>query len=381
MSDINYIMNQSSNKHFEILDGLRGVAAVIVVVFHILEAFALGKRNEQIINHGYLAVDFFFVLSGFVIGYAYDNRWDKMTLTGFFKRRIIRLQPMVIIGSIVGAVTFYAQISPTVFPLIENTPVTKMLLVMLIGFTMIPVGKSLDIRGWGEMYPLNGPGWTLFFEYIAYTLYALILKRLPNIILMILAAIAGALLIHFAVTNPLGVIAGGWSLDGEQLKIGSLRLAYPFLSGLLLSRFMKPKHYKHSFLVTSALMFTVLAIPSLGWKETAWINGLYEALVIILVFPLIVYIGANGTIESPKTKKLAKFLGDISYPIYITHYPLIYIYTKWVVDEVLSGKTSYTMAAVWGVAVFGGSILMSYIFVKFYDEPVRKWLTKKFLRS
>lgn len=373
-------MNHSSNKHFEILDGLRGVAAIVVVVFHIFEAFALGKHEDQVINHGYLAVDFFFVLSGFVIGYAYDNRWDKMTFGDFFKRRIIRLQPMVIIGSIIGAITFYSQASPTLFPNIEGTPLIKMLLVMLIGFTMIPVGKSMDVRGWGEMYPLNGPGWTLFFEYIAYVLYAIILRKLPNIVLMILGVIAGGFLLHFAVTTPNGSMAGGWSLDELQLKIGFIRLLYPFLSGLLLSRLMKPKQYNQAFLVCSALMVAVLALPRLG-GDAAWINGLYEALVIILVFPLIVFIGANGTIKTPKAKKFAKFLGDISYPIYITHYPLIYIYTAWVFDDVLKGKASYEMSAVMGVAVFVLSIVIAYASVKLYDEPIRKWWSKKWLRN
>ena len=79
----------SSKPRFEILDGLRGVAAMIVVAFHLFETYSPGS-NEQILNHGYLAVDFFFVLSGFVIGYAYDDRWKSMTTWDFFKRRLIR---------------------------------------------------------------------------------------------------------------------------------------------------------------------------------------------------------------------------------------------------------------------------------------------------
>ena len=70
----------ASKPHYEILDGLRGVAAVMVVAFHLLEAHSGGNHLAQIINHGYLAVDFFFMLSGFVIGYAYDDRWDRMSI-------------------------------------------------------------------------------------------------------------------------------------------------------------------------------------------------------------------------------------------------------------------------------------------------------------
>ena len=85
----------ASKPRYEILDGLRGVASVMVILFHAFETYSAGPAY-QIINHGYLAVDFFFVLSGFVVGYAYDDRWDRMTTWGFFKRRLVRLHPMVI---------------------------------------------------------------------------------------------------------------------------------------------------------------------------------------------------------------------------------------------------------------------------------------------
>ena len=89
----------SSKPRFEIiLDGLRGVAAVIVVVFHLFEPYS--DPAHQFLNHGYLAVDFFYVLSGFVIGYAYDDRWHKMTIKDFFKRRLVRLHPMLIMGTL-----------------------------------------------------------------------------------------------------------------------------------------------------------------------------------------------------------------------------------------------------------------------------------------
>src|SRR6516225_5911199 len=131
-----------SKQHYPILDGLRGVASVIVIVFHMFETFNGGSRFKQIINHGYLAVDFFFMLSGFVIAYAYDDRWTRMTQLEFYKRRLIRLQPMVIMGSLVGAALFYFQTGPA-FPLIPATPVWKMLLVMLVGCTLLPLPISM----------------------------------------------------------------------------------------------------------------------------------------------------------------------------------------------------------------------------------------------
>src|ERR1700760_390898 len=127
----------ASKSHYEILDGLRGVAALSVVIFHCFEVFTFDNRFVQLMNHGYLAVDFFLLLSGFVIAYSYDDRWGKMTQWDFYKRRLIRLQPMVVMGSIIGAIFFYFQTS-VVFPLIGTTPVWKMLLMMVLGATLLP---------------------------------------------------------------------------------------------------------------------------------------------------------------------------------------------------------------------------------------------------
>src|ERR1700742_4709871 len=94
-----------TKQHFEILDGLRGVAALAVVTFHFME-WAYSDYSRNFIGHGFLAVDFFFCLSGFVIGYAYDDRIAKMGVPEFFKSRIIRLHPLVISGSVLGMLTF-----------------------------------------------------------------------------------------------------------------------------------------------------------------------------------------------------------------------------------------------------------------------------------
>ena len=131
-----------AKNHYVILDGLRGVASLMVLAFHLCEPFCDENPVKQVINHGYLAVDFFFMLSGFVIAYAYDDRWTRMTQWEFYKRRLIRLQPMVIMGSLFGAALFYFQTGPA-FPLIPATPVWKMLLVMLVGCTLLPLPISV----------------------------------------------------------------------------------------------------------------------------------------------------------------------------------------------------------------------------------------------
>jgi peptidoglycan/LPS O-acetylase OafA/YrhL len=365
-----------SKPHYQILDGLRGVASIVVIIFHVFETFTGGNRFIQIINHGYLAVDFFFLLSGFVVAYAYDDRWGKLTQWDFYKRRLIRLQPMVVFGSLIGGLFFYFSASTIVFPLIAGTPVWKMLVIMFIGATLIPVPVSMDIRGWQEMHPLNGPAWSLFFEYIANILYAVLVRRFSKLLLSIFVSLAGCMMIGYLVYGPKGDLIGGWSLNGEQLFIGFTRLLYPFFAGVLLCRIGKLIRVKHAFWWSGILVIVALSIPRIGDENHVWMNGIYDAIAVIIIFPIIVSIGAGGSFHSSRSKRISKFLGDISYPLYITHYPLIYVYTAWVVDN----KVPLGAKGLWvGLALVVSSIAIAYGSLKLYDEPVRAWLTKKFL--
>lgn len=358
--------------HYQILDGLRGVAALIVVWFHLCEPHA-SSHLTQYINHGYLAVDFFFLLSGYVIGYAYDDRWNKLSFGSFLIRRIERLQPLVILGMTLGALGFYWTES-AIWPLIHTVPVWKMLLVMIIGYTILPVPLSMDIRGWQEMHPLNSVGWSLFFEYIGNILYAIGIRRLSNKALAVLVALSAAALVYFAVTNSNGDVTGGWTLTLEQVKVGMTRMMYPFFAGLLLSRLGEKIHVKNAFRWCSLLLVIILFMPRIGGADHLWMNGLYESISIIIIFPIIVLMGAGGQVNSSSGQKVCKLLGDISYPLYMTHYTLVYFYVGWV-----SNHPGITLAQSWPYALstFIAAIIVAYASLKLFDEPVRAWLRKK----
>ncbi|MBT1705828.1 acyltransferase family protein [Chryseosolibacter indicus] len=362
----------ATKPHYPILDGLRGVAALIVVCFHLCEPLATSHLT-QLVNHGYLAVDFFFLLSGFVIGYAYNDRWNKLTIGGFLRRRFERLQPLVVLGMTFGAIGFYFTDS-SIWPLIHTIPLWKLLLVTLIGYTLLPIPLSMDIRGWQEMHPLNSVGWSLFFEYIANILYAVGLRKLSIKGLFIFVFIAAVVLFHFVLTNSRGDVAGGWTLNWEHMRIGLTRTIYPFFAGLLLSRVAKPVSIRNAFLWCSLLIVAVLLMPRIGGANHLWMNGLYEAICIVFIFPCIVYLGASGVIQKQAESKVCKFLGDLSYPLYMVHYPLVYFYVAWVSDH-----KGITLVQAWPYALLTliGSIILAYISLKWYDEPVRAWLRKK----
>ena len=376
----------ASKPRYEILDGLRGVAAVLVVFFHALETYS-GGQATQIINHGYLAVDFFFLLSGFVIGYAYDDRWDKMTVWGFFKRRLVRLQPMVIMGTVVG-ICFYGLGQCEGFPLIGHIPGWKLLLAFVMGCLMIPCGVKMDIRGWAETNSLNGPNWSLTWEYLANILYAFVFRKLSKPALAVLAGLAAfctldvcldwnvfGLLTAERAANAYTVI-GGWSLTPEQMYIGATRLFYPFLIGLLISRVGKFINIKDGFWWCSLILAVLMSIPCVGGGGNI-LNGIYNAACILVLFPIVVMMGAGSTIKCERSAKVCTFLGEISYPLYITHYPLMYAQMAWAWSHPEAPAYLHVTVSV-GVIIL--SIGLAYACLKLYDIPVRKWLTDKWLK-
>ena len=380
MQNISSAAYADTKPHYELLDGLRGVAALLVIWYHVFEGFAFaGGGTIELINHGYLAVDFFFILSGFVIAYAYDDRWAKQTLTlkSFFKRRLIRLHPMVVMGAVIGLVTYLIQGSV----MWDGTHVatSMVMLSLLCAMFFIPAvpGAGYDVRGNGEMFPLNGPAWSLFFEYIGNMLYALFVHRLSNKGLAVLVAVLGITSVWFTTTDVsgYGMFGVGWTLDAVNFFGGFIRMMFPFTMGMLIQRNFKPMKIRGAFWLCAAILVALFHVPFIPGNDVICLNGLYEACCIALVFPLLIWMAASGATTDIYSTKVCKFLGDISFPVYIVHYPLMYLFYAWLIDKKL-----FTLAETWPVAlaVCAASVLLAYACLKLYDEPVRKWLTKRF---
>ncbi|MCQ2134328.1 MAG: acyltransferase [Bacteroidales bacterium] len=369
-----------SKPRYEILDGLRGVAALMVVAYHLCEVY-MTSYADAMVNHGYLAVDFFFALSGFVIGYAYDDRWDRMSTWSFFKRRLTRLHPMVIFGVLIGVICFYFQDCAD-FPLVKDTGAGQLLIVMLINMLMLPLLPCMDIRGTGEVSALNGPTWTLMYEYLANIIYAFILRKLPKIAIAILMIMAAFLTLDVAMDmNIFGMldgyetpnaILGGWSLTGQGVYLGFTRLAYPFLAGLLISRMGWTVSVKNAFLWCSLAIVVLFNVPFLGGYDMM-AEGLFNSVMILLVMPLIVSVAAGSRISGKKMSSLCRFCGEISFPLYITHYPFVFIQHAWAQNHPELPTSIHVIVA---IGTFMIALFVSYAALRLYDEPVRKWLKK-----
>ena len=282
---------------------------------------------------------------------------------------------MVIFGMAFGALLFYFGSSP-VMPLVEETAGWKVALAFLAGCMLIPLPPSLDIRGWDEMHPLNGPAWSLFFEYVANILYALVIRRFSKAALGAFVFIAGANLLWYCITSASGDIVGGWSVDSHNLYLGLTRLLYPFFAGLLLFRLGATIKLRRAFPLTALALAAAMAFPRIGGEGAMWANGLFEAACILFLFPAIVAAGA-GSKTGALGKKMCKVLGGISYPLYITHYPVVYAYTAWVANEkVTIAQGLPILAAIWLACV-----VFAYLVFEFYDKPVRKYLSARFSKK
>ena len=345
-----------TKQHFEILDGLRGVAALAVVTFHFME-MAYSDYGKNFIGHGFLAVDFFFCLSGFVIGYAYDDRIAKMGVLEFFKSRLIRLHPLVIFGSVLGLLAFLFD------PFgghIELYSAGKIMLVFVCSVFMIPFPLVAD-RAF-NLFSFNAPAWSLFWEYVANIIYAFVLCKLSRRFLLLLTVISAVALCF--VGYHAGNLMGGWG--GPNFWDGSARISFSFLAGLLI--------YRSNWIIKNKLGFIGLAIllaMAFVMPFTKW-NWLTEPFVVLFYFPLLIALGA-GAVLTNGLKKLCVFSGKISYPLYMTHYAVIWMFGNYYASH-KPGTGQLALIIITGIILLVG---VAYLVMVGFDIPVRKYLTER----
>ncbi|MFP5079677.1 acyltransferase family protein [Pedobacter sp. JCM 36344] len=343
-----------TKQHFEILDGLRGVAALAVVTFHFME-WVYTDPSKNFIGHGFLAVDFFFCLSGFVIGYAYDDRIAKMGILMFLRSRIIRLHPLVIAGSILGLLAFLFDPFGG-HPELYSTG--KIILTFICSILLIPL-PIIEDRGF-NLFSFNAPAWSLFWEYIANVVYAFILYKMGRTYLLLLTILSAFAICLVAYRS--GNLLGGWS--GPTFWDGCVRLSYSFLVGLLIYRSNWIIKNKLGFIGLFVLLLIAFLIPFSKWN---WIS---EPLIVLFYFPLLIALGA-GTTLATAFKKICVFSGQISYPLYMTHYAALWMFGNYYISH-KPETIQLSFIVVMGLIVLVGA---AYLVMIAYDIPFRKYLT------
>jgi peptidoglycan/LPS O-acetylase OafA/YrhL len=343
---------QQTKPHFVVLDGLRGVAAVGVVTFHFME-MVIWNYSKLWIGHGFLAVDFFFCLSGFVMGYAYDDRLKSMGLRSFLKARLIRLHPLVVLGAVLGLIAFY--VNP--FGITRGYGPGKVALMFAASLLLIPYGAMKERSQ--NLFSLNAPAWSLFWEYVANVVFGIALYRMKRGMLAVLTVVAAVLLCW--VGHRAGNLSGGWS--ARNFWDGGARVAFSFMAGLLVYRMGWRLRTRLGFGALSILLVLALAMP---YAQGGWIR---EAAVIVVYFPLLLVLGAGATV-SPRVERLCRFSGDLSYPLYMTHYSVIWIWGDFAEKHKLATR-GMALEVTLGVATM---VAFACLVMVAFDKPVRAYL-------
>ena len=353
--------SKPSKQHFLYLDFLRGVAALSVLLLHWLDG-----NGVSFFGSSMLGVDFFFVLSGFVMAYSYEDRLKQgYSIARFFVLRLIRLYPILLIGLCLGFARFSMQ---SIVDTGEFDPAIVGLLFK--GLLLIPSNLQ---DGVVTLFPLNVPIWSLFFEIVAYAMLGAFAFRLKNWAVLALQVVALIGVISWVVFkfHPDEL---RWLVQEDMaygMIYGFSRVTFSFFAGIMLFRLR--------------LFFPTADNPKLRWGLLAIfcavlvspkdiIHPAVALLAIIGLFPAIIATGTHAPAEGI-VQKIFKISGDISYPLYVIHVPII-----WTAGAVIKKVfPNLPFEHVWtGLIILPATIVASYLVFRFYDKPVRAYLVTRY---
>lgn len=346
----------AERERFVVLDGMRGLAALAVITDHVdsdlLRALLPGR---------YLAVDFFFVLSGFVLAHVYAKRLESgMSVLGFLRVRLIRLYPLYLLGLLVGAALalLYALKGWS------GAPPAHVWTALLFGLFMLPCPPGLSI--WPNApFPLNGPSWSLFFELFVNALYAAVARWLTPARCLAIMAVSAVLL------APVPFLFGG-QLDAgyawSNFIGGFPRVTFTFFAGVWLQQMhaRRPMAGLPAWAAFAALL-AILAVPAQGvWRS------IFDLSAALILFPALVAFSASSRASGTLARTCAG-LGLVSYGVYVLHVPMwgwLRLITEHFFPQGLPGAVNVAIVAACAVTAVAA---LHFI----YDVPVRRFLSRR----
>jgi peptidoglycan/LPS O-acetylase OafA/YrhL len=338
---------------YAFLDGIRGLAAIFVLNRH------TGDFWGFLFYRSYLAVDLFFILSGFVISYAYDEKLRNgvITLKDFVLIRLIRLYPVYFLSFVLCAIILFGK-----FYIRHDYSTADFLTIFLLTSIMIPSGIGAGVL----LFPVNIPYWSLFYELIVNFIYAAVRPVLSTPVLALVVTVFGLLIALSAVHH--GHLDIGYAGGFTSMATGFSKAAFGIFLGILTHRnigFLR-NYVEKRYSPWLALVIISLVLASPSFEN---FNGLIDVFVVLVVFPLCVIFASQA--RRTKADGLLLALGSASYPVYVFHMP---------VGQIVSFSSQGLVA---DLAPYSGVILVlvlvpaTILLEKVYDIPVRRWLTRK----
>ncbi len=342
------------NQYFRLLDGLRGLAAIAVVVYHFSARSDLG----ELLPHGYNAVDFFFVLSGLVVGHAYGQRLrDQMTASQYLRLRWIRLWPMIVPGTLFAAAIEFWR------PTTAASHIADVVRSAILGSVPLPWPFPTSLEQ--TIFPLNGPVWSLFFELFASFAFVVVGRRAWKPWALPILIVAGVFGVCWSIATTGSVDAGPYV--GNWIG-GFARVSCSFFIGVALVSARRRIPAVRAWVYAVALI--VIFLCPVGDGAT---NKLFEAVIVFAIFPLIVASASHCEV-SPSLARLCDRSGEISYPLYALHYPIVRVIC-FVMNRHAIPPIGQAVICVATVAVTCG---ISLVASRLYDRPFRRYLTRRF---
>lgn len=341
-------------QRFVVLDGMRGLAALVVITDHVASPVLMNLLPGR-----YLAVDFFFVLSGFVLAHVYAERLKSgLSLASFMRIRIVRLYPLYLIGAALGgalallyALRGWADYS-----------VTAVIASSLVALTMLPCPPGLSL--WPNApYPLNGPSWSLFFELFVNAIFAATARWLTPRLCLVFMAIAGVVLVP--TSFGFGQLDGGFAWD--NFIAGFPRVVFGFFTGVFI---YQTRLYERVRALPTWAAYIALLLVFMVPAEGLW-RAAYDLLAALVLFPALVTLCANAQARGA-LNWLSATIGALSYGVYVLHVPLWGWLTIAVAHFQLDLPGIVNVAIVAVIALLAAAVLDLV-----YDRPVRKMLSRK----
>ena len=343
---------------FSALDGLRGFAAMGVFFYH--GADLIGFR----VASGYLAVDFFFCLSGFVIAAAYEQRLlAGEKLSSFVAARLTRLYPVYLLGMALGL--FYAVM--TLSTRGGNVEPVSFATSLALGLVFLPSPPELVQSFSTRTFPFVIQAWSLFYELAANLFYATTVRFLRLACLLLILLLILPFLVYAAFSF------GSLDLGAEWVTMpaGFARSFFSFFAGVLVFR-LRPNGLVLPAWSAWVCIVVLLAVLYVN-PGAAGLRAAYDLMMVILVFPMLT-LAASCVSEEPRNQAIFDFAGAASYPLYILHGAFV-MSVRFLFG--IFGVSAANMSHVFWLAVFALVIAAAAWIDMSYERPAIRWLRSK----
>lgn len=340
------------------LDGMRGIAAIAVALYHF---------DIYLMPHGYVAVDFFFVLSGFVLYRSYLPRFRQGLGFGtFMAQRFARLYPLFMLGTLLGAAIAVQE-------MLIGTP--QAMAVRDFTTTLLLHGLMLPSPAGLPFYPWNVPSWSLMFEIVANVALFALIFRLPRAALVAICLASAIGMVPIVLDNGSGNIGALWGEHGIAL----MRTAFSFTLGTLIAMLPSPQTRDAGPIGTmprASSWLGVACIVAIGVLlampvPREWMAA-YDLAIILFFSPVLVFLGSR--VEPVRfAAPLAAFAGEVSYALYAVHWSFIEPMRTFVRA---TGLQPIPAATLFLTVMLTGA----WAAVRWYDLPLRRRITAFFLK-